>query len=294
MDKPRMVFFFDEAHLLFNGAPKVLVEKVEQVVKLIRSKGVGVYFITQNPRDIPDGILSQLGNKVEHALRAFTPADQKSVKAAADSFRPNPDFDTYETILALGIGEAVVSFLQENGEPGVAHRVSILPPQSFMGNLDDGTRDMQIKSSMLYPKYYEYKDPDSAYEFLMRKGEEKAAQLAQAAADAEAAKADAAAAKEAAKAEAAAAREAARAEAAAIREAEKERKAAEKKAQQEAEKAARVQKQAVKSVGNTVAGTVGRELGKNAGASFGKFGKTLGGNVGASLGRGILSTLFKL
>ncbi len=276
MDKPRMVFFFDEAHLLFNGAPKVLVEKVEQVVKLIRSKGVGVYFVTQNPRDIPDGVLSQLGNKVEHALRAFTPADQKSVKAAADSFRPNPEFDTYETILALGTGEAVVSFLQDNGEPGVVQKVSILPPQSFMGSIDDQTRDQLVKTSMLYPRYYEYKDPDSAYEFLMRMGEEKAAEAAQAAADA------------------AAEKEAQKAQAAAEKEAEKAEKAAIKKAEQEAAKQERAKKQAVKSVGNTVAGTVGRELGKNVGSSFGKFGKTLGGNVGASLGRGVLSTLFKL
>jgi DNA helicase HerA-like ATPase len=117
MDKPKLVFFFDEAHLLFNGAPAVLLEKIEQMVKLIRSKGVGVYFCTQNPKDIPNGVLSQLGNKVEHGLRAYTPSDQKAVKAAAESFRVNPDFDTYDAILSLGTGEAVVSFLDEKGIP---------------------------------------------------------------------------------------------------------------------------------------------------------------------------------
>ena len=120
MDKPKMVFFFDEAHLLFNDAPKALLEKIEQVVKLIRSKGVGIYFCTQNPKDIPDGVLAQLGNKIEHALHAYTPADQKAVKAAAESFRENPAFNTYETIMSLGTGEAVVSFLGEDGIPGMA------------------------------------------------------------------------------------------------------------------------------------------------------------------------------
>ena len=175
MEKPKMVFFFDEAHLLFNDAPKALVEKVEQVVKLIRSKGVGVYFCTQNPKDIPDGVLAQLGNRIQHALHAYTPADQKAVKAAAESFRVNPSFNTYDTIMALGIGEAVVSFLEESGAPGMAEKVRILPPRSRLGSIDSTRRDSLIKGSLLYSKYAEAVDPDSAYEFLMRMGLEKQA-----------------------------------------------------------------------------------------------------------------------
>ena len=170
MSKPKMVFFFDEAHLLFEDIPKALLDKIEQVVKLIRSKGVGVYFCTQNPRDIPDGVLAQLGNKVEHGLRAYTPADQKAVRAAADSFRVNPDFDTYQTLLELGTGEAVVSFLQEDGVPGIAQKVKILPPQCSMGTVSDAERDQKIKESLLYSKYANSFDPESAYEFFVRKG----------------------------------------------------------------------------------------------------------------------------
>ncbi|MBR6475824.1 MAG: DUF853 family protein, partial [Lachnospiraceae bacterium] len=146
LDRPRMVFFFDEAHMLFNSASKALLEKIEQVVKLIRSKGVGIYFITQNPKDIPDGVLAQLGNKVQHALRAYTPADQKGLRAAASSFRENPEFDTYTTLQELGTGEALVSVLDEKGIPTIAKRAKILPPQSYMGMIDDGERDRQINS----------------------------------------------------------------------------------------------------------------------------------------------------
>ena len=188
LDKPKMVFFFDEAHLLFKDAPKALTDKVEQVVKLIRSKGVGVYFCTQNPKDIPDGVLAQLGNKVQHALHAYTPADQKAVKAAAESYRENPEFNTFETIMALGTGEAVVSFLEESGVPGIAQKVSILPPQSRMSALDEGKRDSLIKGSMLYSKYAQAIDPDSAYEFLMRKGLEDQARAEEEAAAAAKAK----------------------------------------------------------------------------------------------------------
>ncbi len=265
LDKPKFVFFFDEAHLLFDGTSKALLDKIEQVVKLIRSKGVGIYFVTQNPRDVPDGVLAQLGNKIEHALHAYSPSEQKAVKAAADSFRANPEFSTYDAIMALGTGEAVVSMLQEDGTPSIANIVSILPPRSALGSIDDTERDRAVKGAMLYSKYEKAIDPDSAYEFLERMGLE-----AQAAAEKE--KADALAAKEKAKADALAAKE-----------------------KEKAEKAAAAQKKRVaKSVGNSVAGTVGREVGKSVGSSFGKFGKTLGGNVGASLGRGLLSTLFKL
>ena len=275
LDRPKLVFFFDEAHLLFNDAPKALLDKIEQLVKLIRSKGVGVYFCTQNPRDIPDGVLAQLNNKVEHGLRAYTPADQRAVRAAADSFRENPEFDTYEAILNLGTGEAVVSFLGEDGIPGMAQKVNILPPQCSMESPADAEKENKIKGSILYSKYAVAVDPDSAYEFLQRKGIEdaEAAALAaeQAAAEKEAQKAAEKEAKEQAKA------------------AEK----AEKEAQKAAEKAEREKMKAAKQVGSSVMGTVGREVGKTVGKNFGKFGKTLGGNLGASLGRGLMNTLFK-
>ncbi len=298
LDKPKMVFFFDEAHLLFKDTPKILLDKIEQVVKLIRSKGVGVFFVTQNPRDIPDGVLAQLGNKIEHGLHAYTPADQKTVKAAAESFRENPAFDTYETLMNLGTGEAVVSFLDEKGTPQISEKVSILPPQSKMGGVDDTARDTAIKSSILYSKYANAVDPDSAYEFLQRKGleeqaaAEKAAQdtAAQKAADDKAAADAKAEAKEKADAAKAAAKAAADQEKAEI----KAQADAEKAAAKAAQKEACSRKRAAKSVASTVTGTLGREVGKQVGKSFGSFGKTLGGNVGASLGRGIMSTLFKL
>ncbi|MDO5455322.1 MAG: DUF853 family protein, partial [Eubacteriales bacterium] len=190
LDKPRMVFFFDEAHLLFNDAPKTLMDKIEQVVKLVRSKGVGVYFCTQNPRDIPDGVLAQLGNRIQHALRAYTPADQKSVRAAADAFRENPAFKTYDTIMALGTGEAVVSFLGEDGIPGIAQKVAVLPPQSRMGSITDEEREHKIKSSLLYTKYAQAVDPESAYEILERLGFEKEEEMRRLKEEAEARKAE--------------------------------------------------------------------------------------------------------
>lgn len=281
MEKPKMVFFFDEAHLLFKDAPKALLEKIEQVVKLIRSKGVGVYFCTQNPRDIPDGVLAQLGNKIEHGLRAYTPSDQKSVKAAAESFRENPAFDTYETILALGTGEAVVSFLGEDGIPQVAEKTYILPIQSSFDSISDGQRDTLIKSSICYSKYAEAVDPDSAYEFLERRGIEEAEALAKEKEEAEAEKQREKEEKEAAKAAEKAEKEAA-----------KKAEAQAKAEQREKDKEEAAKKRAAKSVGNSITGTVGREVGKTVGKKFGKFGQTLGGNVGASLGRGIFSTLF--
>lgn len=174
LDKPKMVFFFDEAHLLFKDTPKALLEKIEQVVKLIRSKGVGIYFVTQNPRDIPDGVLAQLGNKIQHTLHAYTPSDQKALKAAADSFRENPAFKTIDVIEALGTGEAVVSLLQEDGTPSIVEKVAVLPPQSLMGGIDTSTRDSAIKSSLLYSKYANAVDPESAFELLHRMGIEKA------------------------------------------------------------------------------------------------------------------------
>lgn len=166
LDQPKMVFFFDEAHLLFNDAPRVLVERVEQVVRLIRSKGVGVYFITQNPVDIPDSILGQLGNRVQHALRAYTPKDQKAIKAAAQTFRQNPVFAVEQVITELAVGEALVSFLDEKGRPSVVDRGFIQPPRSFVGPVTPERRSQELDRSSLKGKYSQAVDQDSAYEVL--------------------------------------------------------------------------------------------------------------------------------
>lgn len=165
-DHPALVFFFDEAHLLFDDINKPLLEKLTQVIKLIRSKGVGIYFISQSPSDIPDEVLGQLGNKVLHALRAYTPSDMKRVKAAANSFRPNPAFDMSDTIQALGTGEAIVSFLDDHGAPEISERVSVLPPQSLIGPVSEGEREKMIRRSPLERVYRESVDPRSAYEDL--------------------------------------------------------------------------------------------------------------------------------
>lgn len=283
LEKPKMVFFFDEAHLLFKDTPKALLQKIEQVVKLIRSKGIGVYFITQNPSDIPDEVLAQLGNKVQHALRAYTPAEQKGIKAAAQSYRANTDFDTAEIITNLGIGEAVVSFIEDDGAPAMVRKAKVLPPQSYLGAIDDMMRAAVISMSDLAGKYKDMVDRDSAYEFLQRlqveisqkQEEERQAEIARKEAEKQA--------------------EIER------KEAEKQAKAAQKEAEKqarEAEKEEKKKKDAIKkgvaTVAGTAAGTIGRQIGKTLGKSGGKFGSSLGGNLGASLGRGVLSTLFKL
>ena len=172
-DKPRLVFFFDEAHLLFDEAPKVLVNRVEQVVRLIRSKGVGVYFVTQNPLDVPDSVLSQLGNRIQHALRAYTPREQKAVKTAADTFRPNPDFDAFEAITQLGVGEALVSTLGEKGVPSMVQRTLVRPPASRLGPLSDGERSELMKLSPVSGQYDERIDRESAFEKLKARAEEE-------------------------------------------------------------------------------------------------------------------------
>lgn len=332
LDRPRMVFFFDEAHMLFNSASKALLEKIEQVVKLIRSKGVGIYFITQNPKDIPDGVLAQLGNKIQHALRAYTPADQKGLKAAASSFRENPEFDTLQTLQELGTGEALVSVLDEKGIPTIVKRTKILPPQSYMGMIDDGERQRQINSCTLFTKYQETYDRDSAYEFFQRlnieqqeaneaalaemqraKEEELARKQAEKEeaqrlkeeerAAKEQAKADERAAREQQREEERIAREQAKAEERAykeqlkaqeklLKEQQKAQEKALKEAQKEKERQERAVRNAIKGTASAATGTIGREVGKSLGSSFGSFGKTLGGNVGASLGRGIIGTLF--
>lgn len=250
LDKPKMVFFFDEAHLLFKNTPKAMMQKIEQVMKLIRSKGIGIYFISQSPSDIPAEILAQLGNKIQHALRAYTPAEQKAVKAAAQSYRENPSLDTQKAITELGIGEALVSFIQEDGSPDIVERAYILPPQSYIGAIGEEERKSVIVGSDLYHKYIDMEDRDSAYEFLLRVNEAKENEEIFS----------------------------------------KESKEKDKEAQKDK---IRMSKN-IKSVGNTAAGTIGREVGNALGSSVGgKFGKKLGGNVGASLARGIFKTIFK-
>jgi hypothetical protein len=271
--KPKMVFFFDEAHLLFKDTPKVLLNKIEQVIKLIRSKGIGVFFITQNPTDIPDSVLAQLGNKVQHALRAYTPAEQKAVKAAANSYRVNPKFKTDEVINELGTGEAVVSFITNDGSPSVAEKVTVLPPQSLMGAVDEITRQATILASPLNKKYKDMIDRDSAYEFLARKKiEEDELRQKQ--------KNDRLLEIEAQKQE---------------KLLQKENEKLEKQRQKQEAADQRRVKRSVATVAGSVVGTVGREVGNTLGKSIGgSFGKRLGGNLGASLGRGILKNLFKL
>lgn len=272
MDKPRMVFFFDEAHLLFKDISKALRNKIEQVVKLIRSKGVGVYFITQSPKDIPDEILGQLGNKIQHALRAYTPAEEKATRAVAASFRTNPEFDTYEVLTNLGTGEAIMSVLDEKGVPGIVKKCKVLPPQSLMGPISDEEKQKEIMMNNLYLKYQQEVDRDSAYEFFQRMAKEEDLRKEQ---DAQAA----AAAKE---------------QAAADKEEEKARQAEEKKRQKEEERAEREAKNRRKQVASSAAGAIGRELGNMVGKSIGgSFGKKLGGNVGASLARNIMGTFIK-
>ena len=203
LDKPKMVFFFDEAHLLFNDAPKALVDKIEQVVRLIRSKGVGVYFITQSPADIPDKVLAQLGNRFQHALRAYTPKEQEAVKVAAKSFRENPNVDTVKTITELGVGEVLISCLDEKGIPTMVDRAFVVPPFSQLGPITPDQRTALINNSLVAGVYEQEIDRESAYEILSAKAQDAAAEEAAA----EQAKAEAKAQKEAEKAERAAARQ---------------------------------------------------------------------------------------
>ncbi len=199
MELPKLVFFFDEAHMLFDETSKALVDKIEQVVRLIRSKGVGVYFVTQSPTDIPEEILGQLGNRVQHALRAFTPKDQKAVKTAAETFRANPAFKTADAIMELGTGEALVSFLDEKGAPSVVERAKILFPLSQIGAVTEGQRGQIINQSRLYGKYDTVVDRESAFEVLMEEAEAAAKAVQEAAEAAAAAEAEEKAAKEEAK-----------------------------------------------------------------------------------------------
>lgn len=235
LDKPKLVFFFDEAHMLFADAPRVLVQKIEQVVKLIRSKGVGIYFVTQSPSDIPDSVLAQLSNRVQHALRAYTPAEQKAVRVAAQSFRENPAFKTEDVIMELGVGHALTSFLDEEGVPTMAQQTAIICPQSLMAPVDEGVR-AQLMASDGMDKYDEAVDLDSAYEMLVEEAAEEEAEE-KAAAEAEAkAKEEAAAAKLKAKEDAAAEKQRAKEELAEQRRREREALAEQKKKEAEEKK----------------------------------------------------------
>lgn len=243
-ERPKMVFFFDEAHLLFQGAPKALIQKIEQVVKLIRSKGIGIYFITQSPGDVPDEVLGQLGNKIQHALHAYTPADQKALRAAARSFRVNPEFDTQEAITQLGIGEALTSFLQEDGSPSVVRRCSILPPQSQMGPIGKEKRNAEIQDNPLYGKYGRMVDRDSAYEFFQRKAKQKEAEA----------------------------------------EMEHQAKAGERERAAAGRTRRKAVSSVAKTAAGTIGRELGSEIGKSVGGSFGKrLGGNLGASIGRGI-----------
>ena len=200
MDLPRLVFFFDEAHTLFDDTSKALVDKIEQVIRLIRSKGVGVYFVTQNPTDVPDSIAGQLGNRIQHALRAYSPKELKVVKTAAETFRANPSFKTEDAIMELETGEALVSFLDEKGAPSVVERARILFPLSQIGAITEGQRGTIIKQSRIFGRYDKMIDRESAFEVLLAESEQQAKELAEQEAAAEEAAAQEKAAKEEAKA----------------------------------------------------------------------------------------------
>lgn len=260
LDKPRAVFFFDEAHLIFNDAPKVLTDKIEQVIKLIRSKAVGIYFISQNPADIPDPVLAQLSNKLQHALRAYTPKEQKAIKAVADSFRPNPAFKTAEAVTELATGEALVSFLDESGAPSIVERAFVLPPQSRMGTVTDAERAAVINNSDLFIKYSHTVDNRSAYEVLQEQNAMQAnLQAAQKEQEAQA------------------------------KQQEKYEKQLQKQRQSTADRiAGNVMSSAGRSIGKAAAKAV---TGKSSG-TVGNIAGTLAGNIGRELGKSITRGIF--
>ena len=267
-DKPKLVFFFDEAHLLFEDAPPALLEKVEQVVRLIRSKGVGVYFITQNPIDIPDKVAGQLGNRIQHKLNAFTPRDEQAVKSAADTFRPNPEIDVASAITELKIGEALVSLLLQDGSPSPVERTLIKPPSSRVGPLSAQERAILIQTDVIGAKYDTILDRDSAEEILKAKGDEAAAAAAAAKAETDAQKTAALQAKQ----DAVAAKEAARAKAAEERlRVQQMREDERRQREQEREEARRAREAAkpsmadkmMQSAGRSIASSVGRQIGNS-------------------------------
>ena len=291
-EKPKMVFFFDEAHLLFRNASKSLLEKIEQVVKLIRSKGVSIFFITQSPGDIPNAVMSQLGNKIEHGLHAYTPAEQRVVKAAADSFRVNPEFDTEELLLSLGTGEAVVSVLDEKGAPSMAEHAFILPPESRMGPLEDEERAEIVSNSILNSKYESMVENVSAYEVITGKtsapvqagggytysadfntpasGQDEAQPQMQSADQTSYVRPE---------------------ERAAVYDAEIE-EASRRSIGDIADNF--LGKSGTRQVMRSTGGSIGREIGKSIGeAVLGKKGRTIGGNIGSAIGRNLFGTLSK-
>ena len=269
LDKPKLVFFFDEAHLLFNGMPAYRLKRIVQIVKLIRSRGIGLYFISQSPTDIPDEVLAQMGNRVQHSLRAYTPSEQKAVHAAAQAFRTNPKFDTEKAILELGTGEALISFQDEKGAPEIVERATILPPQSKMGAIDGITRNKIINASPLCGKYDETIDPESAAEVIQQKADteaaEKAAKLEAEAAEKQRLEAEKAAekaaneqAKLAEKERIAAQKAAEKAEAARIKDEEKRRAQAER----EASKAKSTTKKSTDRFLGNILGSAGSAIGR--------------------------------
>ena len=275
LDKPRMIFFFDEAHLLFSDCPKALVQKIVQVVKLIRSKGVGVYFISQSPSDIPNDVLAQLSNRVQHALRAYTPAEQKAVRAAANAFRANKDFDTETALMELGVGEALVSFLDEDGIPTVVERAKILPPQSLMGPAEANAVANAVAADEFDLKYRESIDRESAYEIITaandelerKRAEEAEAEAAEkqrlkdeADAEKQRQKEEAAAEKQRQKEAAAAEKLRLKEEAAAEKQRLKEEAAAQKAAEKEAAAKKKVAQRAVTNAASSVAASLSTNL----------------------------------
>jgi len=261
LEKPKLVFFFDEAHLLFTDAPQALVDKVEQVVRLIRSKGVGIYFVTQNPADIPEKVLAQLGNRVQHALRAYTPQEQKGVRAAATSFRVNPKIDTETAITELGVGEVLISTLDEKGVPTVVDRALVVPPVGHIGPVTPEQRQQLIANSLVAGVYENAIDRESAFEILQSRAAQKAAEQAQVQAQAEAAKQQAAA--------------------------EKEQRAAELEAlrqQRAAEREQRAAERAAAHAPDTVWESIGKSAMRSASSSIGR-------QIGTKLVRGVLGSL---
>ena len=271
LDKPKLVFFFDEAHLLFNGMPVYRLKRIVQIVKLIRSRGIGLYFISQSPTDIPDEILAQLGNRVQHSLRAYTPSEQKAVRAAAQAFRVNPEFDTEKAILELGTGEALISFQNEKGAPEIVERATILPPQSLMGAIDGITRNKVINSSPLVGKYDEALNPESAAEIIQQKADTEAAEASarleaeaaekqQIAAEKAAEKAASEQAKLAEKERIAAQKALEKAEAARIKAEEKRRLQAEREAQKAKERSQKTRDRLLGNILGSAGSTIGRKI----------------------------------
>lgn len=302
-EKPKIVFFFDEAHLLFKNASKSLLEKIEQVVKLIRSKGVSVFFVTQSPGDIPGAVMSQLGNKIEHGLHAYTPAEQKALNAAADAFRVNPEFDTKELMQNLGTGEAVVSMLDEKGAPEMAEHAFVLPPQSRMGAISDEERQTAVSNSPLDAKYREMIDNVSAYEMITGKGAQAAPAEAVTAPDGQVYG-------NTSGIPAAQPREQQDisidfevdngAEPAATKKKTKTKAKTEVQPEEDGGTAIGnmadnlLGKSGTRQVMRSTGGTIGREIGKTIGeAVLGRKGRTIGGNIGSTIGRNLFGTLTK-